>query len=73
MQLAFILLTTGFPVTPRPRGQNPDQYVFAHNPAAWIGVAICVFLLLLWFKGEKSEDSDGQNDQSDKPVRQRYK
>lgn len=37
-----------------PRGQaaqnSVDQgtFVWAHNPAAWIGIAICVVLLLTW-------------------------
>lgn len=24
------------------------HYVWAHNPAAWVGIALCVLLLLLW-------------------------
>ncbi len=28
--------------------QDYVTFSFAHNPSAWIGIGLCIFLLILW-------------------------
>lgn len=65
---AFLVpyILAGGPITHATSPGNQDQILFSHNPAAWIGVILCIFLLNLWFKEDakrKTQELDGQDDQ----------
>lgn len=68
-----LLLAAGAPVAPGVPGADRAgelHYTLAHNPAAFVGVGLCLLLLALWFDQEAEETRkriDGL-DQSDPPV-----
>ncbi len=37
-------------------------YVWAHNPAAWVGVSICLAALGIWLKAVPLSRVDGEED-----------
>ena len=51
--------------TPSSTSHPPSggQMVWAHNPAAWIGIVICVLLLAAWF-GEDARRQERERDAS---------
>lgn len=37
---------------------------FAHNPAAWVGIAACVLALWIWFDERKQRNESDEDDPS---------